>query len=216
MEAYYPITLKLSGKKAVIVGGGKVAERKIAGLLESQAEITVVAPTVSEKIRHLSETGEILWREKNFSSEDIQDAFLIFAATNNRNINKSIKEAASAYQLVLIADDPEYSDFHVPAQVKRGRLNIAVSTGGASPVLARRMKEQLEQEFDERYTDYLEFLFQARQRILQEFDHPDVKKGLLKEIVERKFLQSSNREADLLRLYEEVKNEDKAKKQTLN
>jgi precorrin-2 dehydrogenase/sirohydrochlorin ferrochelatase len=210
VESFYPITLKLTGKKAVIIGGGKVAERKIYGLLGTNAAITVIAPNVTEGIKQFVEDKQILWQKKTFSIEDIQDAFMIFAATNDKNLNRSIKEAAEAHQLVLVADDPESSDFHVPSLIRRGRLNIAVSTGGASPVLARRIREQLEQEFDDRYVDYLEFLFLTRQRILQDFNNPDLKKELLMRIASQEFLQSENRKVDLLRLYEEVKNSDKA------
>lgn len=204
MESYYPVTLRLAGKKIVVIGGGKVAERKIIGLIGAQADITVVSPQVSPEIIKLAEAGSIVWLEKPFSIEDIKEAFMIFAATNNRELNRAIKEAAEAFQLVTIADDPEGSDFQVPAKIQRGRLIIAVSTGGASPTLARKIRDQLKQEFDEQYDDYLEFLFAARQKILIEVVDPSIKRKLLTEIVSPVFLESNNRQADFLSLYEKL------------
>lgn len=204
MDSYYPITLRLAGKKIVVAGGGKVAERKITGLMGTKADITVVSPEVSTEINKLAASGEVKWLAKNFAIEDIKEAFMIFAATNDRDLNQAIKNEAEAHQLVTIADDPEGSDFQVPAKVQRGRLTIAVSTGGASPTLARNIKAQLEQEFDDRYDNYLEFLFQARQQIVQEVADPSLKRKLLKEIACPAFFTSQNRQADFLVLYKNL------------
>jgi precorrin-2 dehydrogenase/sirohydrochlorin ferrochelatase len=204
MESYYPIMLKLAGKKVVVVGGGRVAERKISGLIATKANITVVAPKISMEIQQLVENGKIDWLAKSFSIEDIEEAFMVFAATNEKDLNRKIKDAAEVCTLVTIADDPEVSDFHVPAKVQRGRLTVAVSTGGASPTLARKIRSQLEQEFDERYEDYLNFLFAARQQILEEVEDPSLKSKLLNQIVNPEFLNSKNRLADFQALYKEL------------
>lgn len=204
MESYYPIMLKLAGKKVVVVGGGRVAERKISGLIATKANITVIAPEISLELQLLVKTGKIEWMAKIFSHEDIEGAFLVFAATNDRELNQKIKEATEAHSLITIADDPEGSDFHVPAKVQRGRLTLAVSTGGASPTLARKIRSQLEQEFDERYEDYLNFLFAARQQILEEVEDPSLKSKLLNQIVNPEFLNSNNRLADFQALYKEL------------
>jgi precorrin-2 dehydrogenase / sirohydrochlorin ferrochelatase len=203
MESYYPIMLKLAGKKVVVVGGGRVAERKISGLIATKANITVIAPEISLELQLFVKTGEIEWLAKIFSDEDIEGAFLVFAATNDRELNQKIKDATEANSLITIADDPEESDFHVPAKVQRGRLTVAVSTGGASPTLARKIRSQLEQEFDERYEDYLNFLLAARQQILQEVKDPSLKSKLLNQIVTPQFLNSKNRLADFQALYKE-------------
>jgi precorrin-2 dehydrogenase / sirohydrochlorin ferrochelatase len=201
MESYYPIMLKLAGKKVVVVGGGRVAKRKISSLIATKANITVVAPKISMEIQQLVESGKIDWLAKSFSIEDIEGAFLVFAATNEKDLNRKIKDAAEVCTLVTIADDPAGSDFHVPAKVQRGRLTVAVSTGGASPTLARKIRSQLEQEFDERYEDYLNFLFAARQQILEEVEDPSLKSKLLNQIVSPEFLNSNNRLADFQALY---------------
>lgn len=204
MESYYPIMLKLAGKKVVVVGGGKVAERKIFGLLETKANITVVAPKISMEVQQLVANGKIVWLAKSFSMEDIEGAFMVFAATNEKDLNQQIKDAAEACPLITIADDPDGSDFHVPAKVQRGRLTVAVSTGGASPTLARKIRGQLEQQYDERYEDYLNFLFAARQQILQEVKDPSLKSKLLNQIVSPEFLNSHDRLADFQALYKEL------------
>lgn len=207
MNPGYPVILRLEGKTVVIVGGGKVAERKVTGLLGSGAEVIVVSPEATDEIQRLSREGEIDWKQKSFSDSDIMDAFMIFAATNNREVNQSIRNSAGAQQLVTIADDPGESDFHVPAHFQRGLLTIAVSTGGASPTLASKIREQLEEQFDDSYAGYLDFLFSKREWILKEVANASLKRKLLKTIVSSEFLTSDNREHDFIRLYETLLNE---------
>jgi len=205
MSRNYPIMLQLAEKKVVVIGGGRVAERKVRGLLGTGAHIAVISPEATGEIQTLALEGKIVWEKKFFSAEDLQGAALIFAATDNKDINRLVKSSAEKHQLVTIADDPDRSDFHLPAHVQRGRLSIAVSTGGASPTLAKNLKAQLDQQFDERYEEYLEFLFKARQWILQEVEDPALKRKLLTAIVSEDLLNSQNRTEDLRRLYEEFK-----------
>jgi precorrin-2 dehydrogenase / sirohydrochlorin ferrochelatase len=200
LNSNYPIMLRLEGKRVVVAGGGKVAERKVTGLLGTGASIIVISPNATENLRGLAENGMIQWIEKLFDKEDIEGAFLIYAATNDFELNQYVKAAASDQQLVTIADDPEGSDFHVPSHIVQGRLSIAVSTGGASPTLARKIREQLESQFDERYEDYLEFLYLARKRVLKEVNDPSRKRKILAAIASDEFLNSNDREADFLRL----------------
>jgi precorrin-2 dehydrogenase / sirohydrochlorin ferrochelatase len=207
LNSNYPIMLRLEGKKAVVVGGGKVAERKVTGLLGTGSHITVISPNVTDELKRLASCGMIGWLEKSFSKEDIEGAFLIFAATNDTELNQFIKMAASDQQLVTVADDPEGSDFHVPSHFQRGRLSIAVSTGGASPILARQIREQLEQQFDEEFEEYLEFLFSARLRVLKEVKDGSRKRKILSAIASREFLNSQNREADFFRLLHNIGND---------
>ncbi|MEH6992008.1 NAD(P)-binding protein [Neobacillus drentensis] len=203
MNSNYPIMLRLEGKRVVVIGGGRVAERKVTGLLGTGSLITVISPQATDELKGLAGSGLIEWLERSFSKEDIEGAFLIFAATNDNVLNQSIRMAASEQQLVTIADDPEGSDFHVPSHIQRGRLSIAVSTGGASPTLARKIREQLEHQFDNQFEEYLEFLFSARQRILKEVKDPSRKGKILTAIASEEFLKSPNREADLSRLLQE-------------
>ncbi|MBV7506238.1 NAD(P)-binding protein [Bacillus sp. sid0103] len=205
MNAGYPVMLRLEGKRVVVIGGGNVAERKVTGLLDTGAEIVVVSPEATEEIQRLSRDGRITWKQKSFTDSDIADAFLIFAATNNREINQSIRKSVNAHQLVTIADDPDGSTFHVPAHVQRGHLSIAISTGGASPTLARKIREQLEQQFDDSYEAYLNFLSSKRKWILKEVANASLKRKLLKSIVSPEFLTSDHRERDFMHLYESLR-----------
>ncbi|WP_284036823.1 NAD(P)-binding protein [Neobacillus sp. 114] len=204
MNGYYPIMLKLEGKKVVVAGGGKVAERKVKGLLETGAAITVISPESTPVIQHLAHEGKITWKQKSFAKLDIQEAFLIIAATNDPHTNNLVKEEAAAHQLVSIADNPEESDFHLPSHLKRGRLSIAVSTGGASPILAKQIRKQLEQQFDSRYENYLEFLFSKRKWILKNVEDADLKRKLLTVIVSPEFLNSGDWDEMFQRLYEQM------------
>jgi precorrin-2 dehydrogenase / sirohydrochlorin ferrochelatase len=188
MNSGYPVILQLAGKIVVVVGGGKVAERKVIGLLGTGAEVIVISPETTSGIQQLDCESKIVWKQKSFSASDLEDAFMIFAATNNQQINQLVRNSAAAHQLVTIADDPEGSNFHVPAHFQRGLLSIAVSTGGASPSLAKQIRDQLEQQFDDSYEGYLDFLFSKRQWILQKVQNPSLK--------------SVNREQDFIRLYE--------------
>jgi precorrin-2 dehydrogenase / sirohydrochlorin ferrochelatase len=202
MHLGYPVTLRLVGKKVVVVGGGKVAERKVKGLLGTGAEVVVVSPEATEGIQGLHREGRIVWKQKLVAVSDLANAFMILVATNNPHLNQSIKKTAEAHQLVTIADDPDGSNFHVPAHFSRGQLSIAVSTGGASPTLAGKIREQLEEQFDDSYESYLEFLSCKRKWILKEVEDATLKRKLLKTIVSSDFLTSANREDDFIRLYE--------------
>lgn len=201
----YPIMLRLEGKRAVVVGGGKVAEQKVGSLIGTGAEIVVISPEVTEELERLAAGGTIKWKKKSYSEDDIQGAFLVFAATNDKTVNHLVSRSADAHQLVNIVDNPQDSDFHVPSHFERGRLSIAVSTGGASPSLAKKLREQLEAQYDETYEEYLEFLFSAREWIKREVKDPGLKRRLLTAIVSEEFLTSENRDADLKKLFEEWK-----------
>ncbi|MEH7441929.1 NAD(P)-dependent oxidoreductase [Bacillus sp. JJ1122] len=199
----YAINLEFRGRKAVVVGGGKVAERKVAGLLEEGADVTVVSPMLTDGLLKLAVAGNLSWLKKTFSHEDLEGAFLIFAATDIREVNLAVKGSAAPGQLVNIADDPSLSDFQVPSMVKRGKLSIAVSTSGASPILAKKIRSQLEETFDERYEAYMEFLFSCRKAILAEVKDETKKKQLLAAITEGSFLNDQERKERFAKMLKE-------------
>lgn len=201
MGTNYPVVLSLAGKKVVVVGGGKVADRKIAGLLDSGATITVVSPDLTEGLMRLVGSGVIEWRKGVFTAADLEDAFMVFATTNDHKLNQTIKMSAKPNQLVNIADDPDGSGFHVPARIQRGRLSITVSTDGASPILAKKIRQDIQNDYDERYEGYLDFLFNCRQWILREVQDPGLKRKLLTSITESDFLESDDRETEFIDMY---------------
>ncbi|WMT20412.1 NAD(P)-binding protein [Parageobacillus toebii] len=200
----YPVMLNIANQHVVVIGGGKVAERKIHGLLEAKANITVVAPTITSGIQQLEAAGKLIWRQKTFSPDDLEEAWVVIAATNNRDVNEAVAKAAKPYQLINIADDPERSNFHVPAVIRRGRLTIAISTGGASPTIAQQIRRQLEELYDDDYGRYIDFLYQCRQSILRNVHDEQKRKELFKAIADESFRKRGDWEEDLKHLLRQI------------
>lgn len=189
MTSYYPLMLNLTGKKVVMIGGGAVAARKMGTLLEAKAEITVVSPELHENIIAAVDGNLITWKQKYFEPADLANAFLIIAATNQAAINWQVYENTSEQQLINVVDRPDLSNFIVPASFKRGKLTVAVSTSGVMPGLSRKIKQELSAQFDDTYEEYLYFLEQSRQRVLQEIADPDKKRKVLKSLLHPTFLE---------------------------
>ncbi|MCX5769759.1 MAG: bifunctional precorrin-2 dehydrogenase/sirohydrochlorin ferrochelatase [Candidatus Hydrogenedentes bacterium] len=162
----YPLALKLSGRRCVVVGGGAVAERKVASLLECGADVVVVAPDATDQIRAWSGSGRIKFLERPFEPSDVAGALIVIAATDDSRVNSAVADAARASgALVNVVDVPELCDFYVPASVTRGDLQITISTGGSSPALAKRIRIDLERQFGPEYESYLELLARLRSEL---------------------------------------------------
>lgn len=177
----YPVMLNIEKKQAVVVGGGKVAYRKIVGLLAEGAIVLVISPEVTTEIEALVRDRHVQWLARTFEDTDVFGAFLVIAATNCRLVNAQVASCCQSYQLVNIVDDPAASTFHVPAKVQRGELVITVSTGGASPLLAKKIRDDIEVQYPEDYADYLVFLAEARKQILARSLAPKQRKELLRQ-----------------------------------
>ncbi|MBC8255188.1 MAG: bifunctional precorrin-2 dehydrogenase/sirohydrochlorin ferrochelatase [Ardenticatenia bacterium] len=160
----YPITLVgLENTRCVVVGGGEVAARKVTALREAGARPVVVSPTLCEGLRQQSERGEIqaVWRP--YCAGDLNGARLAIAATDDPAINEAVwRDGQAVGCLVNVVDYPARCNFYVPATVRRGALTLSVSTGGASPLLARRIRELLDQQFDAAYEPFLALLGELR------------------------------------------------------
>ncbi|WP_223588121.1 precorrin-2 dehydrogenase/sirohydrochlorin ferrochelatase family protein [Neobacillus bataviensis] len=185
---YFPLLMNIDYKKVVIVGGGHVARQKVEALLPTKALVTVISPAVTEKLQQYINEGLVTWKEKAFVPADLDDAALIFAVTNDEEVNNAVEEAAQHWQLLSRADAKGRVDFINPAVVRRGDFVLTVSTSGASPGLTRQVKTDLEEQFGVHYTQYVSFLKEARQRILQLFTG-DAKKQLLAELLDPQLLQ---------------------------
>ncbi len=167
MEAYYPIFLRIEQKRCVVIGGGKVALRKIKSLLSCGARVVVIAPEVLPEIEELAREGKIELIQRPYQEGDLEGAFLVVAATNNPEVQEQVVSEAERRGLLLnVVDQPERSNFIVPSVIRRGRLSLAISTSGASPALARRLRETLEELFGPEYADYLELMARWRREIL--------------------------------------------------
>lgn len=163
MSQCYPIHLQLSGKLCVVVGGGSVGERRAIGLRSAGAVVRVVAPRISPRLQSLFDDGEIEVRPKEYSREDIEGAFLVVAAANNRAVNAQVAQDAKTRSiLVNVADAPTEGDFVVPATFQRGDLEISVSTGGSLPALSQRIVAELQERFGDEFGDYVELLGEIR------------------------------------------------------
>lgn len=182
----YPIGLDLRGRKCLVVGGGRVAERKVAALLEAGADVWVVSPSLSEELTLRQEKGDIRWTPREYAAGDVEGAFLAIAATGSGEANARVSsEARQAGVLVNVADDPEKCDFTLPAVVRRGELSIAVFTGGKSPALARKIREDLEAAYGPEYGEFLEFLGEQRRRILDEVPDPERRRQIFEDLINR-------------------------------
>jgi precorrin-2 dehydrogenase/sirohydrochlorin ferrochelatase len=163
MRAYYPVFLDLQDQPCLVVGGGLIAQRKVEGLCEAGARVRVVAP----EILPMPEGAECITRA--FEPSDLDGMRLVIAATDDREVNAVVAQQARAHGLFVNAvDDPAECSFILPALVRRGDLVLAISTGGQSPILARRIKEQLEAHFGPEYAELTAMLGRLRRTWLED------------------------------------------------
>ena len=152
----FPMFMKLEGRSCLVVGAGTVGEPKISSLIEAGASVRVVALHATAAVTEWAEAGAITWEARAFKSADLDGAFLVIAATNSRDLNAAIfHEARQRNILCNVVDDPEHCDFYYPAVVRRGDLQIAISTNGQSPALAQRIRRELEIQFGPEYGEWL-------------------------------------------------------------
>ena len=195
-----PITIKLKGRKCVVVGGGKIAWRRAKLLLVEEADVLIVSPEVLPELQELIEAEGVEWLPRTFKEQDVLNAFLVVAATDRREVNGAVAKSCSANQLVNIADDPENSSFHFPAVGRRGLLTVAVGTEGASPILAKNIRDDIMAQFDESYEAYFEFVKISREKILSLSLGEEEKRRLLTEIVNKKHLDVNRQKTFLEQL----------------
>lgn len=178
----FPMFLKLKGRACLVVGAGSVGEAKIRSLMLTGASVHVVAPGTTPVVAEWAGSGRILWEARTFVVTDLEGIFLVIAATSSVEVNDLVfREAQRRGVLCNVVDDPERCDFYYPAVVRRGNLQIAVSTGGQSPALAQRLRRELENQFGHEYADWIEYLGQKRRELLARATHPEYRLRLLHE-----------------------------------
>lgn len=182
----FPIFLKLESRPCLVVGAGLIAEGKIQGLLAERASVKVVAPEATSQIRQWASAGAIDWQQREFESADLEGKFLVIVATASRDVNSRVFTEAHAKGILCNAvDDPPNCDFYYPAVVRRGDLQIAISTGGQSPALAQRIRQELEQQFGPEYESWVAELGKQREELAASDLDPDVRKRILHELASR-------------------------------
>lgn len=192
MTNLFPMFMKLAGRQVLVVGAGKVGEPKISGLLETGAQIRVVALQASPAVREWAREGKIELELRAFTPDDLEGAFLAVVATSSRTLNERIYfEAQRRRVLCNVVDVPDLCDFFYPAVVRRGDLQIAVSTNGQSPSLAQKIRQQLEKQFGPGYATWVAELGETRKLILASDLDKDRKLELLHSLASREAVEAA-------------------------
>lgn len=182
---YLPIFLKVEQQLCLVVGGGKVAARKVALLIRAGARITIVSPELCDELRLLLDQGAITSVAREFQDGDLDDCVLVIAATDDKAVNRRVSELAKAQRIpVNVVDSPKLCSFIMPSIIDRSPVQIAVSTGGASPVLARLLRSRLESFIPAAYGRLAELVNDYRQRVKQRFSNPDQRRYFWENILQ--------------------------------
>ena len=186
----YPVCLNISNERCVVVGGGEVAERKVVSLLECGAKVILVARTLTPALREMRDAGRIEHRADDYKEEYVNGVFLVIGATDRDDVNERVSEDARKRRIpVNIVDEPARCTFTVPSVFRRGDLQIAVSTGGKSPALARRVREDLEKRYGPEYETLLKIMGTLRERILARKTPWEDNKKLFESVLDSQILR---------------------------
>ena len=187
--AYEPIShlsSRLTGRPCIVIGAGEIAESKIDSLLTAEARVTVIAPAASTRIAAMADAGEVVWQRREYASGDLVGHFLTVAATNDSAVNRAVfAEAEAAGILINAVDDPPFCDFYFPSVVRRGDLQIAISTAGASPALAQRLRKEIDALLPLDTGEWLAELGNLRREVLQREPANDARRELLHQLARR-------------------------------
>ena len=190
MAEWYPLMLNISGKRCVVIGGGNVAERKVAGLLSAGALVRVISPGLVPALQELARQERIEWRKKEAERADLEGALLVFAATDSPAVNRKLTEMAKASGiLVNDAGQGEMGDFIVPAVLRRGDFVLTASSSGSSPALAARVIRELSERYGPEYEVYIDALRRIRETVKKWVTDPGERRILLMEAAEESALK---------------------------
>ena len=192
MTSLFPMFLKLEGKSCLVVGAGKIGEQKIEGLLETGARIHVVTLDATPHVREWAREGKIELELRPYRSSDLEGVFLAIVATSSRTLNERVYGEAQAKRVLCnVVDVPDLCDFYYPSVVRRGDLQIAVSTAGQSPSLAQKIRQQLEKQFGSGYAAWVAELGETRKLILASDLDREQKLELLHSLVSREAAEAA-------------------------
>jgi len=185
MARMFPIVVNLEGCSCLVVGGGTVALRKVKNLLQCGAAINVVSPSFCEEMVLLGQEKQVTLIPRKFEERDVHGHMLVFAATSDEAVNQRVYELCRENRiLVNTVDDPDRCNFLVPATMRRGALTVAINTEGRSPLLARRLRMEMEDRYGPEYADYLELLGDARAVVKGTFDLESTRKEVFAKILD--------------------------------
>ncbi len=192
---YYPVFLNLEGKNAVVIGGGRVAERKALTLLKTGALVTVISPTITKSLEKLRKKRVITHIKREYRKGDLKNAFLVIAGTfsvkTNTQIAQDSKRISTRSQLLInVIDTPSEGNFITPSLIKRGPLTIAISTEGNSPAVAKTVRKELEKLYGNEFSHYLKFLGLIRKKAIQEIKNDKKREEFLKGLASEKIFNT--------------------------
>ncbi|MDS1030695.1 bifunctional precorrin-2 dehydrogenase/sirohydrochlorin ferrochelatase [Bacillota bacterium LX-D] len=189
MIKYFPVLLDLTQKKCLVIGGGEVAQRKVFSLLECDAEIVLISPTITEKLQYLVKNHKISYIPREYNPKDLGLPFIVICATGNTELNLAIAaECSKRNILVNVVDSPDSGNFIVPAAIRRGDLCISISTGGHSPALSKKIRQQLESQFGEEYIKYLDLMEEMRKTVIENIPEQKKRAEIFKKLVDSDIL----------------------------
>ena len=189
MNTYYPVYIQLREQPCVVIGGGKIADGKVDGLLAAQAKVTVISPELTPHLHELAEHKQITYLARTYQPGDLAGAFMVICATDRVEINHQVwQEATANQQLVNVVDDTPRCNFIAPSILRKGDLTIAISTSGQAPALAVRLKESLQRELGPEYERFLELAGELREPLAHHVPDFETRKALWYELVDSEIL----------------------------
>jgi len=183
---YYPAFLNLKNKKAVVVGGGKVAERKVRLLVKAGANVKVISPDITKPLKKLREKSKLKHVNRNYVKRDLKNAYIVIAATSSAEINTKI--AGESENLVNVVDSPSEGNYIVPSVVTRGPLTIAISTEGTSPAVSKTIRKEVEKHYSKEFTHYMRFLEVMREKAVAEITDSNKRRKFLKSLASEELI----------------------------
>lgn len=190
MKSYYPIMIDIENKPCLIIGGGKVAYRKVNELLRYNAKINLISKGINEDVQKLIDEKKINYLGKAYNSALLEKACLVIAATNDKELNKKVIEDCDKMNiLVNSVDSPKESSFIQPSKIRKGDITISVSTGGKSPILSKIIRDKVDELIKDSYSGYLEILGEFRLKALNEISNEEERRNFFSQITSEEYLR---------------------------
>jgi precorrin-2 dehydrogenase/sirohydrochlorin ferrochelatase len=182
-RVYYPLFLDIAGKLCVVLGGGKIAERKVSTLLKFKARVKLISPTITKSLFKRAESGKIEFVERGYREGDLEGAALVFAATDRKEVNLRIKREADAKGLPInIVNDPQSCEFLVPSIVQKGPITVAISTSGSLPLLSKKLRQEIDDYLTDDYIKYADMIGKFRKTLKETVKNGKKRKEIMAKI----------------------------------